>query len=72
MLKPHRGPQAPSFQSSGISHLKLIRFLEDAQRRCEEAGEKDSAFRFEMMVEYFRKDYVPGKPLAFTGMVLGF
>ena len=72
MFKPHRGPQKPSFQPSGISPNKLIQFLEHAQHRCADAGEEEAAFRFEMMVEYLRKDYVPGKPLEFNSMVLGF
>jgi hypothetical protein len=72
MFKPHRGSQAPSFRETGISHLKLIRFLQDAQLKCADAGEEDSAFRLEMMVEYFTKDYQPGKPLKFTPTILGF
>lgn len=72
MFKPHRGPQAPSFRESGINHFKLIQFLQDAQKKCADVGEEDSAFRLEMLADYFAKDYQPGKPLKFTPTVLGF
>lgn len=72
MFKPYRGAQGPSIRESGINHFKLIKFLEDAQKRCEQAGEEDSAFRFEMLVDYFSKQYEPGKPLKFNPTILGF
>jgi len=72
MFKPYRGAQGPSIRESGINHFKLIKFLQDAQKKCADAGEEDSAFRMEMLVDYFTKDYEPGKPLKFTPTVLGF
>jgi hypothetical protein len=75
MFKPHRGSQKPFLNETnhgGINHFKLIKFLQDAQRKCADAGEEDSAFRMEMLVDYFTKDYEPGKPLKFTPTVLGF
>jgi hypothetical protein len=75
MFKPHRGSQKPFLSETnhgGINHFKLIQFLQDAQRKCADAGEEDSAFRMEMLVDYFTKDYEPGKPLKFTPTVLGF
>ena len=72
MFKPHRGSQGPSIRESGINHFKLIQFLKDAQTKCQNEGEEDSAFRFEMLVEYFSKDYEPGKPLKFNPTILGF
>lgn len=72
MFKPHRGVQKPAFRPEGISHFTLIKVLRFAQQRCAQAGEEESAFRFEMMAEYFEKDYVPGKPVKMDGMMLGF
>jgi len=70
MFKP-RGPQQPSFKQTGISQFQLVKFLEDAQKRLELEGEKESAFHIEMIAEYFKQDYEPGKPLKFNGRVLG-
>lgn len=70
MFKP-RGPQKASFKPTGINHFQLIKFLEQCQKRLEVEGEKDSAFRIEMIKEYFKEDYSPGKPLEFDGRVLG-
>jgi hypothetical protein len=70
-FKPTRGLQKASFRESGISHLQLIRFLEQCQKRLEMEGETDAAFRFEMVAEYFKQDYKPGHPVQFSGSVLG-
>lgn len=72
MFSPHRGPHKPKFVSEGISQSGIIKLMEYAQQRCAEAGEEDAAFRFEMLVEYFKKDYVPGKPIKISPMILGF
>ena len=71
MFKPTRGPQKPSFKQTGINHFQLIKFLQLCQKRLEMEGERDSAFRFEMVVDYLKQDYVPGRPLEFDGKVLG-
>ena len=49
----------------------LVNFLKEAQTRFEQRKEEDVAFAFEMMSEYFEKDYKPGKPLTFTGRAVG-
>lgn len=72
MFKPTRGAQRPSKTTHGINPFALIKFLESAKTKCEQEGDRDSALRFELMVEYFRNDYEPGKPLKFTGGVIGF
>lgn len=72
MFAPTRGAQRPSLSLHGISAFALIRFLEQAKNKCEQEGDKDSALKFELMVEYFRNDYEPGKPLKFTGRVIGY
>ena len=71
MLKPSRGLQAPSFKETKISHLHLIKFMEECQRQLTLKGEPDSAFRFEMVAEYLRQDFKPGTPLQYTPMALG-
>lgn len=72
MFSPHRGPHKAKFVSEGVSHSGIIKLMEYAQQLCLEKGEEDAAFRFEMLVEYFRKDYVPGKPIKLNAMMLGF
>lgn len=72
MFKPHRGPQKPKIESVGINPFNLIKFLEQAKERCVQAGEEESAFRFECMIQYFKQDYHPSKPLKFNGGVIGF
>lgn len=49
----------------------LITFLKEAQHRFELRNEEDVAFVFEMMSEFFEKDYRPSKPLVFTGKAVG-
>lgn len=71
MFKP-RGPQKPSFKPTGINHFALVKFLEQAQLDLTKRGELDSAFRLEMLKTYFQEDYEPGKPLNYSGQVLGF
>lgn len=66
-----RGPRKPSLKLTGINHFALIKFLEDCEKRLLQENETESAFRFEMMKTYFKEDYEPGKPLKFTGSVLG-
>ncbi len=39
---------------------------------CVKNGDKESAFRFELMVDYFKQDYEEGKPLKFSGQVIGY
>lgn len=72
MFKPHRGYHKPKIQSQGINQFALVKFLEEAKERCEKAGDKDSAFRFECMVDYFKNDYEPGTTLKFHGGIIGF
>lgn len=72
MFKPTRGAQRPSKTLQGINPFALIKFLEQAKMKCEQEGDNDSALKFELMVEYFSKDYEPGKPLKFTGGVIGY
>lgn len=68
-----RGVQKPSRNlDTGIRPGQLVQYLRDAQLRCQDAGEEDSAFRMEMLAEYFEKDYKPGQSLSFKGMHLGF
>ena len=71
MIKPTRGLQAPSFKETKISHLHLIKFMEECQHQLTLKGEPDSAFRFEMVAEYLRQDFKPGTPLQYTPMALG-
>lgn len=71
MFKP-RGPQKPSFKPTGINPFALVKFLEQAQLDLTKRGELDSAFRLEMLKTYFQEDYEPGKPLNYSGQVLGF
>ena len=71
MFKPTRGASKPTLRSSGINQFALIKFLEECQRRLEVEGDQHSAFRFEMVKTYFQQDYEEGKPLRFTGQVLG-
>lgn len=72
MMKPYRGAQPPSISRKGINPFSLIKFLEEAERMCKQKGDEESAFKFEMMVEYFKQDYEEGKPLKFSGQVLGY
>lgn len=68
-----RGPQKPSRTlDTGIRPGQLVKFLRDAQMRCQDAGEEDSAFRIEMLADFFEKDYMPGQSLTFKGMNAGF
>ena len=72
MFKP-RGPQKPSRQQfHGITLPQLIKVLEFSRSRCIEGGDMNAAFRFEMLREYFEKDYDPGKPVKYSGEMLGF
>lgn len=71
MYKP-RGPQAPSFRPTGINPNSLIKFLEAAQKCCEQRGDADSALKFECMVEYFKHDYELGKSITFRPGVIGY
>lgn len=72
MFKPTRGAQRAAAATVGISPFALIRFFEQAQGKCLQEGDKDSALKFELMAEYFQKDYEPGKPLRFDGNVIGY
>lgn len=49
----------------------LITFFKEAQHRFESRDEGETAFVFEMLSEYFEKDYKPSKPLVFTGRAVG-
>lgn len=71
MFKPTRGLQAPTFKETKISHLHLIKFIEECQHQLTLKGEPDSAFRFEMVADYLKNDFKPGSPLYYNPMVLG-
>lgn len=71
MFKPTRGPQRPSISKSGISHWQMIKFIEQCETALKQIGEEESAFRFEMLKEYFKNDYEEGKPPKYSGQVLG-
>ena len=72
MFKPTRGPQKASYKVSGFNHLHLISFLKDYQDKLYTIGEEDSAFRIEMLIEYFRNDYQQDSELVFKSTQLGF
>lgn len=71
MFKPTRGLQDPTFKETKISHLHLLKFVEECQHQLTLKGESDSAFRFEMIAEYLRQDFKPGTPFLYTPMALG-
>lgn len=71
MFKPTRGPQRPKMQNAGISHWQLIKFLSQCEEALKAEGEEDSAFRFEMLKEYFSRDYEEGKSLVYKGQAIG-
>jgi hypothetical protein len=52
--------------------LHLITFLKDYQNKLNTIGEEDSAFRIEMLIEYFRNDYQQDSELVFKSTQLGF
>lgn len=72
-----------SFQRSGKTHKgsisgtetvstrSLINYLVDAQKALEEAGEEDSALRFELAAEFFRDRWNPSAPLKFRPLDIG-
>jgi hypothetical protein len=66
-----RGPSKPTVKLNGINHFALIKFLDDCEKRLIQENETESAFRIEMIKTYFAEDYEPGKPLKFTGSVIG-
>lgn len=67
-----RGPSKPKLKLTGINHFALVRFLEDCEKRLLLENEPEAAFRIEMIKTYFKEDYEEGKPLKFSGSVLGF
>jgi hypothetical protein len=71
IYKP-RGPQKPSFVPEGIRPNHLVRFLRDAQQKCQDKGDEDAAFRLECIADYFEKDYKPGEPIRFKASYAGF
>lgn len=71
MFKPTRGPSKPSLKTSGINHFALVKFLQQCQDRIEKEGDAAGAFRVEMIKTYFQEDYEDGKPLKFSGQVVG-
>lgn len=54
-----------------IDLLKLIRFLKQAHFDLEKKKEEDSAFRFEMLIEYLEKDFSNKKGLTYEGRCIG-
>ena len=71
MFKPTRGPSKPSVRTSGINEFALVKFLEQAKDYLERNEKADQAFVVEMLTDYFKHDYEPGKPLKFTAQVVG-
>lgn len=71
MFKPTRGPSKPTLKSSGINQLALVKFLQDCEDYLLRSGDQDGAFRVEMIKTYFKEDYEEGKPLKFSGQVVG-
>lgn len=67
-----RGPQKPKFKPGGINLFSLVRFLRDCEHELDARDEKDAAYRFMMLREYFEKDYEEGKPLRYDCKALGF
>lgn len=58
-------------QRDKVDLYELITFFKEAQHRFELREESDTAFVFEMMSEYFEKDFKPSKNLIFTGSAVG-
>lgn len=54
-----------------VDLYQLISFFKEAQHRFDLKEEPDTAFVFEMMAEYFEKDFKPSKGLVFTGRAVG-
>lgn len=54
-----------------IDLYDLIKFFQEAQERFESRKDEDTAFAFEMLSEYFQKDFKPGQKLKFTGTAVG-
>jgi len=70
MFKPTRGPQRAAFSArSGISAFQLIKFLEQYQDCLERRNQE--TLNVEMLVEFFKNDYDPDKPLKFDSVKLG-
>ncbi len=67
-----RGPQKPKFKPSGINVFSLIRFLRDCEHDLDINEEKEAAYRFSLLREYFEKDYEEGKPLRYDSRAIGF
>jgi hypothetical protein len=73
MFKPTRGMSKPTLRgSSGINQFALIKLLEACEAELRTKGEENSAFRFEMLKTFFKEDYEEGKPLKYSGQMLGF
>jgi len=67
-----RGPQKPKFKPNGINVFSLIRFLRDCEHDLDINEEKEAAYRFSLLREYFEKDYEEGKPLRYDSRAIGF
>ena len=67
-----RGPQKPKFKPNGINVFSLIRFLRDCEHDLDINEEKEAAYRFSLLREYFEKDYEEGKPLRYDSSAIGF
>lgn len=67
-----RGPQKPKMMPfEGIRVNHLVQFCKDAQMFMQERGEMDQALTFEIMADYFEKDYKMGTPLRFNPTTIG-
>lgn len=67
-----RGPQKPKhipFEGIRVNHL--VQFCKDAQVFLQQRGEEDQALTFEILADYFEKDYKIGDPLRFKPTSIG-
>jgi len=67
-----RGAQRPKIQpSEGIRPQHLTRFCRDAQLYFQGQNDQEQSVTFEILADYFEKDYVLGQPLRFSARAVG-
>lgn len=71
MFKPTRGLQKPKRDMFGVSPWALIKFMEEAREACKRNNDEDAAYKFDRLVDFFRNDFNPDKPLKFNGSSIG-
>ena len=68
-----RGPQKPARQAfEGIRVNQLVQFCNDAKHCAQQHEDMDVAVAFEILAEYFEKDYKIGEPLRFKSQAIGY